>query len=156
MVRYQKELLKDCWDEFFALANLHWQETEMYRHGQQLNPDKQAYIEYNTNGYHQLYTIRDDGKMVGNCGMYITTSMHTGIKMAHEDTLFLHPDYRKGGIAYRFMKFVEKDLIDTFKVAEITSTVKLAKSNSSRLMEALGYEFVAKEYSKQIPENMNV
>lgn len=154
MVDFAKEPLKDCWEEFSFLCHHHWSETEMYRHGQRLNLKKDLYLYYNDSGSHHFYTVRDKGKMIGNCGMYVTESMYTGKKTAEEDTIFLLPEYRKGGIAYRFMLYIENDLVTNLKVAEITQTTKLNKHNASRLLEKMGFEFVAKQYSKQYEENI--
>ena len=150
---YSQESLRDAWDEFYALSQNHWHETEMYRNGQELNPDKEKYLHYNDIGYHVLYTARDGDKMIGNCGMYITESMHTQTKMAMEDTIFLLPEYRKGGIAYHFMKFIENDLLNNKKVVEIIQSTKLNKHNASRLLEKMGFQFFAKMYIKQYEVN---
>lgn len=141
------EPLRDCWDEVMELARLHWEETEQYqRHP--LNPDKERYLHYNDTGYHRQYTVRDEGRLVGHAGMYLSRSMHTQVVMATEDTWYLLPEYRKGRNAIRFYRFIEDDLRE-HGVQEIHMSAKLSNS-SGRIMEYLGYEFVQKGYLKHV------
>ena len=148
---FSKEKLRDCWDEVISLARLHWNETEAYRHGQPFNPDRDRYWHYNDIGYHHQYTVRDNGKLVGHGGIYVSQSMHTQLPVAHEDTWFLLPEYRKGRNALRFYKFIEDDL-KAMGVVEITVSAKLSNS-AGTIIEYLGYEHTEKLYSKQIGEN---
>lgn len=144
---FAREWLRDCWDEVMELAALHWQETEQYqRHA--LNPDKERYIAYNESGYHRQYTARVDGRLMGHAGMYINRSMHTQVMMAHEDTWYLRAEARKGRNAIRFYQFIEADMVG-LGVEEIHMSAKLA-NKSGRIMEYLGYEFVAKGYLKHV------
>lgn len=147
---FAKEPLRQCWDEVINLARLHWNETEAYRHGQPFNPDRDRYWHYNDIGYHHQYTVRDNGRLVGHGGIYVSQSMHTQLSVAHEDTWFLLPEYRKGRNAIRFYKFIEADLIG-MGVREIVVSAKLSNS-AGTIIEYLGYEHTEKLYSKQIGE----
>ena len=74
--------------------------------------------------------------------------MHSQVLIATEDTWFLLPDYRKGMNAVRFYKYVQDDL---FKrgAQEVIMTAKLTNA-AGRILEFLGFEEVAKQYSKQL------
>lgn len=145
MIVFQIEPLAVIWDDLIQLAKMHWSETETTEIP--LNPDKERYLHYNEIGYLRMYTARNDrAKLIGHAGIYLNESMHTQIRIATEDTWFIHKDYRKGSNALRFLRFVEKDL-QSLGVKEIYMTAKLT-NKSGRIMEARGYEHVANEYRK--------
>jgi hypothetical protein len=153
-LNFQEEKFADAWPEFKSLAEAHWHETEAYRHGQPFNVDVKRYEYFNSIGFYRLYTARVDGKLVGDAGMYVTPSMHTQVVIATEDTWFLLPEYRKGRNALRFHRFVEEEL-KKLGVVEINQTAKLS-NGAGRILEYLGYEFVAKQYSKHLGEKQYV
>lgn len=132
------------------LAEAHWQETEMYRHGQNFCPLFERYDAYDKAGWLFQYTARVDGKLVGYATMYLVPSMHTQQLIATEDTWFLLPEYRKGRNAIRFYNHVQDDL---FKrgAREVIMTAKMT-NGAGRILEYLGFEQVAKQYSKQITD----
>ena len=125
----------------------------MYRAGQGFNMDVNRYIKYNDVDYYILYTARDNGKLVGNFGAYIFSSMHTQRREAMEDTLYLLPEYRKGMTGVHFVRFIEKDLIAR-GVMKATITVKSLRVG--KFVEFLGYGLEAYQYSKELKETSNV
>ena len=151
---FARECLRDIAGEIFRLGELHWQETEAYRHGQQFNPDVERYLHYNDIGYHIQFTARVDGRLVGHAGMYLCRSMHTQQLVAHEDTWFMLKEYRKGRNAIRLWKYVEQEM-RKMGAAEIAISAKLANS-SGRIMELIGYRHTESIYSRQFPENVHV
>ena len=148
---FQEEMVGNCLEELKVLHWMHWQETEGYRHGLKFNPDYERLIAFNSTGYFRLYTIRDGIAMIGDIGMYISQSMHTQTRIATEDTLFIHPDYRKGFIASRFVRYVE-DCLVADDVREINITVKRT-NRANVLMQRLGYAHVADHYTKFVGED---
>jgi len=147
-VKFAIEQFDDCWDEIIENAEKHWFETEQYRHGQKFNPDKERYLQYEKAGIYIQFTARDKGKLAGHCGMYVMKSMHTQEVIATEDTWFLLPEYRKGRNAIKMYNFVE-DEMKKRGVIEIMMTAKLG-NKSNRIMEYLGYEWVARQFSKHL------
>lgn len=149
-ITFAIEKVRDVIDELVPLWKSHWEETEMYRAGQGFNPNIKDYIGYNDVGFYILYTMRDNGKLVGNGGMYVTPSMHTQKLIATDDTVYVLPEYRKGYTAIKFLKFLEADL---FKrgVVEISITIKSEKVR--KLYEIYGYKLIAYHYVKDIEAN---
>lgn len=136
------------------MGEQHWHETEAYRHGQKYNLDKERYHYFNSIGFYRIYTARDDGRLVGDVGMYVTNSMHTGRVIATEDCWFLLPEYRKGRNAIRLHHFVEAEL-QKLGVIEISQTVKL-QNGAGRILEYLGYQHIANQYSKHLAGEAHV
>src|SRR6478736_3033757 len=88
-------------DEVRPLHQAHWQETEGHRHGLELEPDYATFKRYEQAGRYVLFTLRSEGRLLGNCAMYLSESAHTKTLIATEDTLFLLPEARKGRVANR-------------------------------------------------------
>ena len=148
---FSEERFIDAWPEFKVLAEMHWQETELYRHGQTFLPDEKRYAEFNESGFYRLFTVRDvdaDNRLVGDCGMYVTVSMHTQIPCAMEDTWFLLPSYRKGRNAIKFFKYIEERL-KLLGVREIICSTKITNRAGS-LLEYMGYQHIANQYHKAV------
>lgn len=145
---FHVEHVRDCWDEAYELAREHQAMTQSYRRSEPFNPDKDRFIQYNDAGLFHLLTCRFSGKLVGYLGLYITTSMHSQRRLATEDTFYLSPDYRKGRIALRFLRFMEEYLhrfapIETLFSCEIDNTTGI-----HGLMKLLAYKPVITVYSK--------
>lgn len=140
------EPLAEVWPAVIALGEMHWNETEKYRHGQPFKPDRERYIYYEREGMFFMFTARDavNGMLVGNFGVYITESMHTQERIAVEDAMFLHPDYRRGTNAIRFIRHVRDEC---FKrgVVEIIFTAK--NPRVGRLLRFLTFVPAGEQYS---------
>lgn len=146
---FSEEKFIDAWPEFQILAALHWEETELYRHGHEFNPDVARYTQFNETGFYRLYCVRnEEGKLIGDCGMYLTESMHTKKKSAVEDTWFLLKEYRKGRNAINFFKYIESCL-KFDGINEIMCSAKITNRAGS-LLEYMGYKHIANQYHKDI------
>src|SRR5438094_454977 len=108
MLMFQLESVDAIWDEVMELARLHWEGTKTYRRHFPFQPSKDRYVQCNQQRFFHLITARDAGRLVGYFGVYTTQSMHSQHWMATEDTFFIHPDYRKGSNAIRFIKHIEE------------------------------------------------
>jgi len=143
------EPLETSWNEMVMLAADHWIETEGYRHNQPFNPKYERYDAYAKIGCFLQFTVRDEGRMVGFCGMYVVPSMHTQCLIACEDTWFLLPEYRgKGRTIIRFYEFIEAELKKR-EVVEIGMSVP-PNGRAARLLEHLDYLPVKVQYSKSL------
>lgn len=152
---YAKEKLADTWDEVWAIAELHWSETEEYRHGQGFNPDKARYLKYEDMGLYHHFTVRSSGAVIGYGGFYIMPSMHTQKLVASEDTYFIHPGFRKGRVALTLFKMMEDEARRLGAVEFIVST-KLSNPRAEVIVGYMGYEFYEKRWSKPVKELSHV
>lgn len=142
----QIERIEDIRDEIEPIHRAHWEETEMYRHGVGFAPDYRRLMDYERRGSYYLFTLRHEGKLVGNIGIYLNRSMHTQKKVASEDTFFILPEHRGGGTAKKFHDYVERQLQQA-GVTEMRITVKNT-NRVGKLMQRWGYEPVATEMVK--------
>lgn len=149
MIVYAVEPLPDCWDEMIALASEHWKETEGYRHSQPFAPDFNRYNQYAAAGWYFEGTVRDDGVLVGYCGMYLVPSMHSQCQIAVEDSLFLAKSHRSGRTAMRFIQFLEEECRRRGAVeVEVTAKTEPAR----RLLEFLDFKQVSTHHVKQLSQ----
>ena len=150
MIALQVERVAECWDELYPLAKAHQASTKSYRRHEPFNPDKTRYIQYNAIGFFHLVTARDGGKLVGYFGVYVTDSMHSQLKMATEDTFYIHPDYRQGRTALRVIRYVE-NYLHLLGVNEILFSCEIDnKTGIQGLLNLLGYQAKIQQYSKHL------
>jgi GNAT superfamily N-acetyltransferase len=144
----QVERIEDVLEELKPVHAAHWQETERYRHGIALNPDYNYMINAERTGRFMLFTVRNDDGLVGNCMMYLSRSTHTQRWVAEEDTIFILPEYRKGRLGVRLIRYVE-DVLRNMGVTEIRVTVKTV-NDVGRLLTHLGYNHTGNQLTKTL------
>lgn len=143
---FSVERLEDILEEIKPLHQTHWKETEAHRHGIEFNPDYAKFIVYEQAGHCVVFTLRKEGRLLGNFSLYLDQSMHTKTLMATEDTLFLMPEVRKGRNAMRFIEYAEKCL-KSLGVREISVSVKLV-NKAGRFFQMIGYRHVENGLTK--------
>lgn len=148
------EPLEKCWSEIYdkpnGLAYLHWLETKAHQYDQKYNPQFERYNSYAKAGWFVQFTVRDNGKLVGFSGVYLTPSMHTQALIAVEDTWYLDKAYRKGWNAIKFYKFIEQKCME-LGAEESTLTVPDSKERGIHsLLLRLDYNQVSVQYSKKL------
>jgi GNAT superfamily N-acetyltransferase len=143
---FARERMEDVVGEMKLLHQAHWNETEAHRHGLALNPDYEIFIRYERAGRYVLFTLRNDGRLQGNCALYLDKSTHTQTLIATEDTLYLLPEARKRRAARQFIKYCETAL-KSLGVKEINVSVKTV-NKAGRFFRMLGYRHVENGLSK--------
>lgn len=138
------ERLVECFDEIRQQHLDQWNEVERVRDN--FNPDYETGISSELAGRRIQFTVRSEGKLVGNCACYVSKSIHTQNWKATEDTMYIAPDHRRGMLATRFFKFCEEKLRQ-LGVKEITVTTKVS-NDVHRLWERQGYVFSDRVLSK--------
>ena len=96
-----------------------------------------------------FYTARDQGKLVGYAFYFVYNNIvYKEKKMAVNEVLFIHPDYRKGFFGYRFLKWLDSQLEES-GVDWIYNHVK-AKKDFGKLFEKLGYRLIDNTYGREV------
>lgn len=148
---FRVERVVDILDELHKLHELHFAETEVHMQGIALNPDYDFVLEMERAARLIQFTSRkkDTNELVGNIRMYVQQSVHTKTLCAEEDTLYIHPEHRRGFHAVRFMQYAE-DCLKSIGVREVQTDSKTL-NKAHRLVEYLGYTHVANKYVKIFP-----
>lgn len=148
-MKYQQEFLASVYIECQNLIDLHWQDIALNKDKIKLNPDWDRYEEAEKNGDLKIFTARSNDQLVGYFACLISVSLHYKDHIfAHNDVLFLHPDYRKGLAGWRLMKFAEQCLRDD-GVSLLMVNTKIHKPFDV-LLQRLGYTHIENLYSKAL------
>lgn len=145
---FQVERMRDVVEEIKPLHFAHWQETELYRHGQPFNPDYESFMSSERAGRYMLFTVRHQGELVGNCAVYVQRCTHTQIWVATEDTLFIRSDHRKGRVGIKFFRYCES-ILNALGVTEVRFSVKTV-NRVWKAWQREGYAITAYEMTKQL------
>jgi hypothetical protein len=139
MITIQQEILFDIFDEMQELTRLHYEEIALHKEAIPLDPMWEEYATLERIGRLVIFTARDEGKLIGYGFFFINQHMHYArTKIAINDVLFLHPDYRKGTMAgIRLIRFCEQQLAQ-MAVDKITWHIKV-KHDWGAILDRMGY-----------------
>jgi len=150
-VNYQQELLYTCRGDAGELLEMHYHEIALNKDKIKLNPDWEAYEALEDSNQLRIFTVRDDGKLVGYSSFIVMPMLHNkGYAQAVSDTVYLHPEYRKGYTGVNLLKFSEKCLKED-GVTNIHVYVTFRK-DFGNIMDHLGYNPTETLYSKYTGE----
>lgn len=111
MIIYRVENLTENFSEIEDLLEGHWQEIAGYKDHIKLEPDWNAYAKMDEADMVKFYTVRDDGKMVGYSLFLIAPLIHyKSTKVAANDIIYIRPEYRKGWVGIKLLKFCHNHL----------------------------------------------
>jgi GNAT superfamily N-acetyltransferase len=144
-MNYQRETMAQVLDEIKPLLVLHWEEITHFK-DVPLDPDYTAYARAEQAGKLRIFTVRDDGVLIGYGIFFIGNLHYKSTPIATQDILFIHPKYRgRGG---RLIRYCDEQLqADGIRI--VMHHIKVAH-NWSALLERFGYEEVDRIYARRI------
>ena len=149
MILFHVEQLKDCASEAMPLIEAHWQEIALHQDTIQLNPNWQQYFRLEEEGKLHVYTAREDDKLVGYFVMIVVPHLHySDHSFAHNDVIYVDPEYRKGFTAWRLIKFATEQL-ELAGVSVMMINIKRHKP-FDKLLQRLGFTETESIYSKRL------
>lgn len=144
---YAREQIVDVVEEIKPLLEAHYREIAHYP-DIALKPDYQRYIAAEGLGTLRIFTARVDGALVGYAVYFVTPALHYCDSIqAHQDILFVHPDYRRSTVGLRLIRHADESL-GREGVQVIYQHSKAAHS-IGRVLERQGYELVDEIYAKR-------
>jgi GNAT superfamily N-acetyltransferase len=153
MVSFQRE----TWDalerdgqELFAL---NFRDLGLNKDCISLAPNSALFREVEGKGVLHVITARADGKLIGYHISALLPHMHykdAGL-MAYTDAYYVHPEHRKGGIGAKLIMEVERTLTERGATKFYMSTK--AHSDNTELLEAMGFHFTDKVFTKMLKRN---
>lgn len=148
-VKYQQEFLDSVIDQIKPLLNSHWEEIALNKDKIKLNPDWEAYESLEAQGKLKIFTARDDEQLVGYFVVIVGTNIHYKDHLfASNDIIYLSPEYRKGFMSIKLIKFAEKCL-KADGVSVLTINTKVHKP-FDKLMDFLKFRKIERVYSKYV------
>lgn len=113
-----------------------------------LEPNYARYCAAEDKGALRIFTARIDGALVGYAIYLVEASLHYRASLqAHQDVLFVHPDYRRASVGVRMIRHADEQLA-TEGVQVIYQHSKAAHSIGP-ILERQGYELVDEIYAKR-------
>jgi len=145
-VIFQVERIQKILSEVRELHREHFAETEVPYKGATFNPDYSQFCDLESRDGFVLFTMRDGHKLVGNLGFLLHISRHTSRPSAYEDFYFVLPEYRKGFLAIRFLRYAVEVLAKS-GYEEIGMSSKLTVDKDIEpILQRVGFRPVAKFY----------
>lgn len=144
------ECFANAIDELHPLHLAHFQETEHWRGGIEMQADYDAAKERERAGKLLQMTVRKDGELVGHLRMYRFTSMHTMSDFLEEDCLFLRKDHRRGLLAMKLIDYVEQ-CARRLGVFELRASTKL-ENNVAILLRRKRWKVYAQQHVKVLTQ----
>ena len=137
-MKIQQETLYGVFEEIEELIKLHYDEVALHKDFMKLDPDWPRYHALEQSEKLIMFTIRDEDKLIGYSAFFIDQHLHyKGSKIAINDVVFLHPDYRNISVGSALIKFCDEELS---KMGETKITWHVKFSNDFRhILKALGY-----------------
>lgn len=147
---YGRESLCDVWNDIQPLLYLHWREIATHQ-DIPLQPIRAYYDAGEASGVLRIFTVRDILKnLIGYAVYLVAPNAHYGSCLqANQDVLYVHPDWRRGGLAARLIRFCD-DRLREDGVQVVAQHVKLAHPVLSVLLERAGYQAVETIYTKRL------
>lgn len=112
-MNFQRETLFDVIEEVQPLLELHYNELTLNKECIRLQPRWDVYTELERLGLFVLFTAREGVPLAGYNAFFLQSHMHyASLKTAQNDVLFMHPAYRRGTTALRFLDYCEQQLTE--------------------------------------------
>jgi GNAT superfamily N-acetyltransferase len=148
-ITYQEELYDAVVDEIQPLIHAHWEEIASAKDKIKLNPDYSMYKSLNDARVLRIFTVRNEGKLIGYFIVICNPHMHYSDHVyAMNDIIYIDPEYRGSTIAFKLLRSVEKRLKqDGVSVLMINMKVH---APFDRLLEKLEFKNTERVYTKYI------
>jgi len=143
---FRRASLAEAKKDILPLLQMEWEEAGL-GFGFGIDPDWKQYVSMEDSGMLYVFTARDEGKLVGYIVFLMTPSLHhRGLKNATMDLFYILPEYRKGLLAMKLLKFAEGHLRHDF-----CKIILLSCFDGSRvgdLYDRLGYRAIETSFVK--------
>ena len=149
MITYHVESFAGAYEEAKPLIFNHWEEIALNKDNIALNPDVEAYKNLEDQGRLHIYTAREGDKLVGYFAVIAIEHLHYKDHIfAHNDVIYVDPEYRKGFTAWRLIKFAEQQLTLS-GVSVMMINIKRHKP-FDKLLQRLNFTETESIYSKRL------
>ena len=144
-MQYQEEKFSKLYSELIPLLKEHRREVDLF--GLELDVDGETYIQWEVAGISRLYTVRDEGKLVGYALYVLFTHNHhkTSLHATH-DVLYLSKEKRGHGLT--FLRYCEEKLKE--EGVNILHQCVPECNDWGKVLEFKGYKKLETIYVKEI------
>lgn len=150
MIQFAREAASVVLKDGCELFRRHSREQE---HDQTipLDVDDARYLLADEIGILRVYTCREDGVLVGYACFCLAFSLrHKTSFQATQDSLYLAPEYRKGSVGIRFLRYIESQLRS--ESVQVVRQHTHPGTSLDSILPKMGYEHVHNEYEKRLDD----
>jgi len=145
------ERIADIEDEIRPLHEAHYNETETTYLDTPFDASYDRYKASEEIAQFVLFTVRMDSTLVGYLQYYVFNDMHTRVKQAREDALFITEEYRGKRLAPGLLSYAEDALRQLgCSYIGMTSKAPVGAPDVGPFLEKRGYRPVAVFYTKKL------
>lgn len=150
-VIYGIERLADIEDEIRPLHEAHYNETETTYLETPFSPSYDRYKASEEAAQFVLFTLRVGSTLAGYLQYYVFNDMHTQMKQAREDALFVSAEFRGKKLAPGMLAYAESALQQLgCTMIGMTSKAPIGAPDLGPFLEKRGYRPVAVFYTKKL------
>ncbi len=155
-VTFGLERLSEIEDEIRVLHEEHYRETESVYLPTEFNPSYDRYKASEEAGQFVQFTARVSDVLAGYLQYYVFDDMHTNIKQAREDALFVSKQFRGNKLGPGMLAYAEDALRQLgCRMIGMTSKHPVGAPDLGPFLESRGYRKIAVFYAKEL-ENEDV
>ena len=111
MITFQQEAPSPFSDEAVELFKRHYEEIAERQDIIELDPNIERYNQLYNSKILEIHTARDDGKLIGYSLWVVVNHLHYKKSItASSDVLYISPEYRKGMLGYKFIKWTTEEI----------------------------------------------
>ena len=149
MIEYTITPLQDFLDECEPMLADHYEEVAMYTDKIDLDPDYTRYEQAEEADLLRIFTLKDDGKIVGYNIFFVGAGLHySSTKYALNDIVYIDPDHRHQEHTVTFFKRCESWLKE--EGVQVISYHMKANKTFTGLMEFLEFDHAEHVYTKYV------
>ena len=150
MITFQVEKFKDILDEIKSLNAIHYDEVGEFSKNILFDPAWNLYQKLEDNNALFITTVRDKDILIGY--MFFIVHYHPHHKnnnIADNELTFIKPEYRKGLLGYKFIKFSIKKLkqIEYIDIISLTSNVN---KDLTGIADRLGFKLTYQTFLLEV------
>jgi glycosyltransferase involved in cell wall biosynthesis len=111
MITFQQEAPSPFADEAMELFKKHYEEIAERQDVIELDPNIERYNLLHRTKALEIHTARDNGKLIGYSLWVVVNHLHYKKSItASSDVLYISPEYRKGMLGYKFIKWTTEEI----------------------------------------------
>lgn len=121
-ISFKLESFKNVADLALPLMENHYKETSIFAQQKPFKLNTALYFEHEANESFKFFTAYDGDKLVGYAGYFIMKHQHCDLIIAHQDGIYIMPEYRNNGLCKKMIDFADQ-LLCAFCVEAIVAYV---------------------------------
>lgn len=139
--------IREYLDQIMPLIKSHFNEIS-YHTEFELDVNKEFYFKTEDSGSLKLFIVKFKDSIIGYASYFVARHNHCKIIQAHQDAIYIRPDFRKIGLGYKLMSFAD-DVFKSMGVSVVFQAMS-SKYDFEKTLNNLDYKLVDKLYARRL------